>query len=71
MIPYMLVVGPRDAEQSSVSVRDRLEGDLGAMPIDAGDQPAAAGDRERARCGRRTAGVRAWRRRRRGMSISA
>jgi threonyl-tRNA synthetase len=30
----MLVVGPRDAEQSTVSVRDRLEGDLGAMPID-------------------------------------
>jgi len=34
-IPYMLVVGPRDAESGSVSVRDRWEGDLGAMPIDA------------------------------------
>lgn len=34
LIPYMLVVGPRDAEQGTVSVRDRLEGDLGAMPID-------------------------------------
>jgi threonyl-tRNA synthetase len=33
LIPYMLVVGPRDAEQSTVSLRDRLEGDLGAMPI--------------------------------------
>jgi threonyl-tRNA synthetase len=33
-IPYMLVVGPRDAEQRTVSVRDRLEGDLGAMLID-------------------------------------
>jgi threonyl-tRNA synthetase len=32
-IPYMLVVGPRDAEQGTVSVRDRLEGDLGAMPL--------------------------------------
>ena len=31
----MLVVGPRDAESGSVSVRDRWEGDLGAMPIDA------------------------------------
>jgi threonyl-tRNA synthetase len=34
LIPYMLVVGPRDAEQGMVSVRDRLEGDLGAMPTD-------------------------------------
>src|SRR5207253_9982570 len=29
-IPYMLVVGPRDAESGSVSLRDRREGDLGA-----------------------------------------
>jgi threonyl-tRNA synthetase len=34
-IPYMLVVGPRDVENNTVSVRDRWEGDLGAMPIDA------------------------------------
>jgi len=34
-IPYMLVVGPRDAEAGTVSVRDRWEGDLGAMPVDA------------------------------------
>jgi threonyl-tRNA synthetase len=34
LIPYMLVVGPRDAESGTVSVRDRLEGDLGAMPLD-------------------------------------
>src|SRR5260221_10139936 len=27
-IPYMLVVGPRDVEQNTVSLRDRLEGDL-------------------------------------------
>jgi threonyl-tRNA synthetase len=33
-IPYMLVVGPRDAESRTVSVRDRWEGDLGAMPLD-------------------------------------
>jgi len=33
LIPYMLVVGPRDAEQQTVSVRDRLDGDLGAMPL--------------------------------------
>ena len=31
----MLVVGPRDAEQGTVSVRDRIDGDLGAMPFDA------------------------------------
>ena len=34
LIPYMLVIGPRDAEQGTVSVRDRLEGDLGAMTPD-------------------------------------
>jgi len=34
LIPYMLVVGPRDAEQGTVSVRDRIEGDLGAMAFD-------------------------------------
>jgi len=33
LIPYMCVVGPRDAEAGTVSLRDRLEGDLGAMPI--------------------------------------
>ncbi len=34
-IPYMLVVGPRDAEQGMVSVRARgLEKDLGAMPLE-------------------------------------
>ncbi|MEQ8786370.1 MAG: threonine--tRNA ligase [Pirellulaceae bacterium] len=35
LIPYMLVVGPRDAENGTVSVRDRLEGDVGAMSIEA------------------------------------
>lgn len=34
LIPYMFVVGPRDAEQGTVSVRDRIDGDLGAMKID-------------------------------------
>ncbi len=33
LIPYMLVVGPRDAEQGMVSVRDRIDGDAGAMPL--------------------------------------
>ncbi len=34
-IPYMVIVGPRDAENGTVSVRDRHEGDLGAMSIEA------------------------------------
>ncbi len=35
-IPYMLIVGPRDAEQNAVSVRVRgVEKDLGSMSIDA------------------------------------
>ncbi len=33
-IPYMLIVGPRDQENGTVSIRDRAEGDLGALPID-------------------------------------
>ncbi len=33
LIPYMLVVGQREAEEGTVSVRDRIEGDLGSMPV--------------------------------------
>jgi len=33
LIPYMFVVGERDAAEGNVSVRDRLAGDLGAMPL--------------------------------------
>ena len=33
-IPYMLVVGDRDVENGTVSVRHRAEGDLGAMTYD-------------------------------------
>jgi threonyl-tRNA synthetase len=33
LIPYMFVVGAREAENGEVSVRDRLDGDLGAMPL--------------------------------------
>ena len=32
-IPYMLMVGDREAEAEQVSVRHRSEGDLGAMPV--------------------------------------
>ncbi len=33
-VPYMLVVGAREAEQGTVSVRHRKDGDLGARPLD-------------------------------------
>lgn len=33
-IPYMMVVGGREADQDTVSVRDRIEGDLGSMPVE-------------------------------------
>ena len=33
LIPYMMVVGEKDAENGTVTVRDRIEGDLGAMPV--------------------------------------
>jgi threonyl-tRNA synthetase len=35
LIPYMVVVGPREAEAGAVALRDRIDGDLGAMPLDA------------------------------------
>ncbi|MBM80594.1 MAG: threonine--tRNA ligase [Planctomycetaceae bacterium] len=35
LIPYMLVVGPKEAEQGQVALRDRIDGDLGAMTIEA------------------------------------
>jgi threonyl-tRNA synthetase len=34
LTPYMFVVGPRDSQQGTASLRDRIEGDLGAMPLD-------------------------------------
>ncbi|MEZ6136236.1 MAG: threonine--tRNA ligase [Pirellulaceae bacterium] len=33
LIPYMAVVGPKEAEMGAVALRDRIEGDLGAMPF--------------------------------------
>jgi threonyl-tRNA synthetase len=32
-IPYMLIVGDREVEQSAVAVRTREEEDRGAMPV--------------------------------------
>ena len=34
-VPYMILVGDKDIENNTVSVRDRKEGDLGAMSLDA------------------------------------
>ena len=34
-VPYMLVVGDREAQNGQVSVRHRRKGDLGAQPVDA------------------------------------
>ena len=33
-VPYMLVIGEREAQEGTVSVRSRKEGDLGVMPLD-------------------------------------
>ncbi len=33
-VPYMLIVGDREAEQKEVSVRHRRDGDLGSMPFE-------------------------------------
>jgi threonyl-tRNA synthetase len=33
-VPYMLVVGDRDQQAGTVSVRERRQGDLGAQPVD-------------------------------------
>ena len=33
LIPYMAVVGPREAENRSIALRDRLAGELGTKPV--------------------------------------
>ena len=34
-IPYMVVIGDKDIENNTVSIRHRKDGDLGSMPLDA------------------------------------
>lgn len=34
LIPYMLIIGQREEEEQNVSVRDRIEGDLGSMTLE-------------------------------------
>jgi hypothetical protein len=50
----MQVVGPRDADQQTIFLPDRPEGDHSAMPIAA----AIEGGRERLRCSARVNAVR-------------
>jgi threonyl-tRNA synthetase len=33
-VPYMLIIGEREAADGTVSVRSRRDGDIGAMPFD-------------------------------------
>ncbi|MCA9129465.1 MAG: threonine--tRNA ligase [Planctomycetales bacterium] len=35
LIPYMAVLGPKEAEAGALALRDRIDGDLGAMPFEA------------------------------------
>ncbi len=35
LIPYMFVIGEKDRDEGTVTVRDRIEGDLGAMSFEA------------------------------------
>ena len=39
-IPFMLVLGDREAAQDTVAVRERSRGDLGAMPLEEFEQMA-------------------------------
>jgi threonyl-tRNA synthetase len=34
LIPYMFVIGQREVDGGAVAVRDRLEGDLGSLPVE-------------------------------------
>ncbi len=34
LIPYMAVVGPKEAEAGAIALRDRIDGDLGALPLE-------------------------------------
>ena len=42
--PLHVRIGGREAEAGQVAVRDRLEGDLGAMPVEAAMAEAPRGD---------------------------
>ena len=64
LIPYMFVIGGREAEEGKVAVRDRLEGDLGAMPLAAAVEKLQAEIRAKTRAGKAgkmaNVGMREW-----------
>lgn len=33
LVPYMFVIGGREMDEGSVSIRDRIDGDVGALPV--------------------------------------
>lgn len=45
-VPYMLIVGQKEEESGTVSVRSRDEGDLGSQDLEAFVQKAAAEAKE-------------------------
>jgi threonyl-tRNA synthetase len=54
-IPYMLVVGDREAAESTVSVRNGVEGDLGSQPVEAFVESALDEVRQKSQTRRGTA----------------
>jgi threonyl-tRNA synthetase len=34
LIPYMAVIGPKEAEARSIALRDRIDGELGTKPVE-------------------------------------
>jgi threonyl-tRNA synthetase len=46
-VPYMVIVGPKEASEGTVSLRSRGEGDQGAMPLDALVSRLLGEDREK------------------------
>ena len=47
LIPAMVVCGPRDEAAGTVSLRDRLDGDLGAMSLEEAVQRLSDENKER------------------------
>ena len=48
LIPYMFVIGPKEAAAGAVAVRDRIEGDLGRDGPRRGDRKADDGSSRKA-----------------------
>ena len=57
-VPYMLIIGGREEESRTVSVRSRDEGDIGAMALDTFVDKNCSGSRLRFLIGNQQSGVR-------------